>query len=366
FREIAKRFGQSETIVALMFDLAERLGMVVEHSQQVGRGRNLSWQYRYSIADEALDAFDDLPTVDQWRHIVTTWIDGRSHSANGPLMSFILRQVLADLVALAPHEAIAESDFVAWIERRHLIASNLDVARSIVHLRALDLIEPTGPIALTPLARALLTDPQAVATMLPDLDDRFVVQADHTVMAPPSLDPKIRTRLETIATLVSDGGMRVYRLDTARIAHTLAAHETADDLVAFLAETSSVPLPDAVSRLIIDTDRARGGLTVAAAATIVTASDVLGLAAALKVKAAKLTMVAPTVAVSDLSPARVATALRAKGLAPATAGVTISVDARPVSHLRKVVGPSGSKAAGFASLVLDAASVATMVKVMGQ
>jgi len=358
------RFGQDETSVALMFDLGERLSIIEEHSQMVGRGRAAAWQYRYAIADDALAAFDDLPTVDQWRHIVTAWIDGRSGSASGPLMSFILRQVLADLVALPTDQAIAESDFVAWIDRRHLIAASVDLTNVIGQLRTLDLIEPTGAIALTPLARALLTNPSAATTMLPDLDDRFIVQADHTVMAPPSLDPKIRTRLESIATLVSDGGMRVYRLDAARIAHTLAANETANDLVAFLAETSSVPLPDAVGRLIIDADRARGGLTVVSAATVVTATDVLGLAAALKIKAAKLTMVAPTVAISDLSPAKVATALRAKGLAPATAGATISVDTRPVGQLRRPTTQAAAALAATAAvaLVLDGVAVAALAE----
>jgi len=55
---------------------------------------------------------------------------------------------------------------------------------------------------------------------------------------------------------------------------------------------------------------------VRSAATIVTADDVIGLAAAVSVKAARLTLLAPTVAVSDLAPAKVTAALRAKGLAP--------------------------------------------------
>ena len=49
---------------------------------------------------------------------------------------------------------------------------------------------------------------------------------------------------------------------------------------------------------------------------MVTADDVLGLAAAVKVKAARLTLVAPTVAVSELSLDKVLAALRKAGLAP--------------------------------------------------
>lgn len=359
FREIAKRYGQSDVTIALMFELGDRLGLIEEHSELVGRGRSAGWQYRYAIASEPAIAFLDQDGFDQWLQIIMAWIDGPDDLNTGPLMTFLLRQVLADLVALAPDQAIAESDFGQWIELRHIVARHIDTSRWIAHLRALDLIEPVGPVALTPLARTLLTDPQSAAAMLPDLDDQFVVQADHTVMAPPTLDPMIRTRLESIATLVSDGGMRVYRLDVGRIAHALSADETGAGLVEFLTETSSVPLPDAVSRLILDAERQRGGLTITAAATVVTATDVLGLAAAVKVKAARLTMVAPTVAISDLTPAKVTAALRAKKLAPTVTGVTVALPSIKGAARAK---PTPRRARVGAPLILHRGAIESIVK----
>ncbi|HEY4331460.1 MAG TPA: helicase-associated domain-containing protein, partial [Ilumatobacteraceae bacterium] len=172
--------------------------------------------------------------------------------------------------------------------------------------------------------RVLLTDPSALDAMMPETAVEFVVQADHSVIAPPSLDPAIRGRLETLAVSTSVGSVAVYRLDSARIARALAGGENAAALIDFLAAHCSVPLPPAAAQLILDTERERGQLTVAAAATVVTASDVVGLAAAVKVKAAALTMLSPTVAISALSPAKVATALRARGLAPAITGTTVA------------------------------------------
>jgi hypothetical protein len=111
----------------------------------------------------------------------------------------------------------------------------------------------------------------------------------------------------------------VYRLDDVRIGQDLAAGETAEAICAFLAAHSTVPVAPAVTQFVRDVERRRGGLTVAATATVITADDTLGLAEAIKVKAARLTLIAPTVAVSDLPPAKVLAALRAKGLAPRSA-----------------------------------------------
>jgi hypothetical protein len=65
---------------------------------------------------------------------------------------------------------------------------------------------------------------------------------------------------------------------------------------------------------------------------------VLGLAAAVRVKAAALTLIAPTVAISSLTSARVTAALRAKGLAPTVTGSTAATGtSKPLQ--RHVVKP---------------------------
>jgi hypothetical protein len=75
--------------------------------------------------------------------------------------------------------------------------------------------------------------------------------------------------------------------------------------------------------MLADVERQRSGLAAVSATTVVTADDVLGLAAAVKVKAARLTLIAPTVAISDLPLAKVLGALRAKGLAPSNANRSV-------------------------------------------
>ena len=166
------------------------------------------------------------------------------------------------------------------------------------------------------LARTVLTDPVSLHALLPEQDLTFVVQADFSVVAPPALDPAVRGRLDRLCTAESKGAVSVLRLDRTRIAAEMAAGETAQSLLDFLTEHSSVPIANVVAQMLVDVERQRGGLTARSAATVVTADDVLGLAAAVKVKAARLTLVAPTVAVSELPLDKVLAALRKAGLAP--------------------------------------------------
>ena len=94
---------------------------------------------------------------------------------------------------------------------------------------------------------------------------------------------------------------------------------------------------------------------MSSAATVVTAADVLALAGAVKVKAAALTLIAPTVAVSNLAPAKVAAALRAKGLAPTVNGVSMAIDDKTQTFRRP--SPSAAKIKAGAALVRGEAAL---------
>jgi hypothetical protein len=112
-------------------------------------------------------------------------------------------------------------------------------------------------------------------------------------------------------------------------------------LLAFLTDHAAVPVAPVVAQLLTDVERQRSGLTARSAGTVVTADDVLGLAQAVRVRAARLTLVAPTVAVSDLPLDKVMAALRKAGLAPSAAdaptatGVTIA-RVQPAPRARNV------------------------------
>lgn len=357
-RDLARQLGHSEQQVSIVFGVGQLLGLIEEQVQSVGSGRTASVRYQYAISREADEAFSAQPLAEQWQQMVTAWLGGSSADSSTQFMTATIRQLLADLVDLEAGAAVPEAKFQAWVGQRHFGWRVCDATAVIEELRALALVPASGPVALTPLSRALLTEPQRVAEMLPDLDDSFVVQADHTVVAPPTLHPAVRSQLEAISVLTSDSSVRVHRLDPQRIAAALARNDTAESLLDWLALHSSVPLPDAVRQLILDTDRQRGGLQVSVASTVVTAGDVLGLASALKVKAAQLTMIAPTVAISPLPPTRVLTALRAKGLAPKVSEGVMSVGSK--TPIYRVPTPKPEKSTR--PLILSRSALLEMAK----
>jgi hypothetical protein len=318
-RDLAKRLALPPRTVEVLVGLARRLHLVDERTELVGRGRAASWNYTY-VASPTSAAWSERPVLDRWALIVDGWIHGRDlFDHRSVYVALNRRQIVADLLALPDGMGIAERAAGDWFGRKHVVAAHVDVDELLSDLRLLGLVPPTGAFGLTNLARAVLVDPTAAHHLLPDSVGHFVVQPDHSVVAPPNLDANVLARLERLAVLHSSGSAKVYRLDDTRIGLDLAAGETADAICAFLAEHSSVPVAPAVEQFVRDVERRRGGLTVGSASTVLTAHDTLGLAEAIKVKAARLTLIAPTVAVSDLPPAKVLAALRAKGLAPRAA-----------------------------------------------
>ena len=315
-RDLAKRLALPPRTVEVLVGLARRLHLVDERTELVGRGRAASWNYTY-VASPAAAAWAERPVLDRWALVIDGWMHARDLFDHRSVYTALnRRQVVADLLALPEGMGIVERTAVDWFGRKHVVAAHVDIAELLSDLRLLGLVPATGPFGLTNLARMLLVDPAAAHHLLPDSVEHFVVQPDHSVVAPPNLDANVLARLERLAVLHSSGSAKVYRLDETRIGLDLAAGETADAICAFLAEHSSVPVAPAVDQFVRDVERRRGGLTVSAATTVLTAHDTLGLAEAIKVKAARLTLIAPTVAVSDLPPAKVLAALRAKGLAP--------------------------------------------------
>jgi hypothetical protein len=318
-RDLAKRFGQSESATGLLLRLGVALRLIDEQSQFVGTGRNATWQYRYVTPELALAEWSATEPLTQWERLVSCWLDGRDEATNGQQVPHVRRLVVADLAALEPGIGVDRDRFADWCRDQHVLSSHAALDDLLAHLVVLDLVPATGAVALTTLARAFLDDPGAAAVLLPTPTTEFVVQADHTIVAPLTLVPVVRALLDRLCSVESTGSVTVYRLEADRIAQELAAGETAHRLLDLLADGSTVELPSTVVQLFHDAERRRGGLTVAAATTVVTADDVLGLAAAVKVKAARLTLIAPTVAISDLPRTKVMAALRAKGLAPAQA-----------------------------------------------
>ncbi|TPW13617.1 MAG: hypothetical protein FD127_1909, partial [Acidimicrobiaceae bacterium] len=282
-KDLAKRLGVGVARTTLLVDLAQGLGLIEEVSKWVRSGRTGSWQYSYRTQAAAAFEWNRVDAIGQWASLVAAWIEGRGATHDAAPSPTHRRQAVADLIALPPGVGITAHAFADWFCQHHVGARHDAAGTLHDELAALDLIPTTGTAGLTALARELITDPASAAALLPDVVSTFVVQADLTIVAPPALASELRSRLDRLCTVESDSSVVVFRLDPTRIATELAG---------------------------------RAGLTIAAAATVVTADDVLGLAEAVKVKAARLTLLAPTVAVSELPLPKVLAALRAKGLAP--------------------------------------------------
>lgn len=316
-RDLAKRLGRPDAATGVLIHLSCGLGLLEQVSELIGKGRSTDWTTTYEVDPKEVVRWSARGAADQWASLVAAWLDGADLSPDQFVVgSVVRRQLLADLAALEPRHGIARDHLSAWFAQIHHLGAGVDVAELSAQLAALDLIPPSGPVGLTPLARTLLSDAGALPALLPRQDTTFVVQADLTIVAPPALDPAVRSRLDRVCTVESSGSVTVLRLDRGRIAGEFAIGDTADELLTFLTAHSSVPVAPVVAQVLRDVERARGGLRARSAATVITADDVLGLAAAVKVRSAQLTLIAPTVAVSDLPLAKVMAALRAKGLAP--------------------------------------------------
>jgi hypothetical protein len=316
-RDLAKRMDLPAERLEPLVHLALGLGLLTHTSEFIGRGRSGSWVHRYELNRERAEEWTGTSIADQWIHLVDGWLDGLdAPGEHRALESVVRRQLLADLLALPDGHGIPADRFLEWCRDRHGLARRLDLARVPDQLVVLGLGPADGPVGLGALARAVVTEPGSLHELLPTHVDTFVVQADLSVIAPPELDPAVRARLDRLCATESTGTVAVLRLDRTRIAAELAAGDTAQAMLDFLVEHSSVPVAPVVAQLLADVERQRGGLTARAAASVVTADDVLGLAQAVKVRAARLTLVAPTVAVSELPLDKVVAALRRAGLAP--------------------------------------------------
>jgi Helicase conserved C-terminal domain len=231
-----------------------------------------------------------------------------------PLARAALIKTLADL---PEGEGLAVDDLTARLvfDNVGLMAPAI-VNQLVNEARVLGLVPGDGPVGLTPSGRMLLAGIQALETMTGGGPRQFTVQPDHTIIAPPDLDAEVIADLERFTSLESEAGALIYRITTEDTVRALDSGWTADEILEFLAQGSSVPVAQNVARTITDAADRHGRITVGSSATWVACDDSVLLANAVAVKSAKLVAVNPTLAVSELPPEKVLAALRARGLAP--------------------------------------------------
>jgi hypothetical protein len=174
----------------------------------------------------------------------------------------------------------------------------------------------------------------AMAKVLPEPIDHFLLQADLTVVVPGPLERDLAERLAAVATVESAGAAMVYRISEASIRRALDSGKTAGELHAFFNRHSKTSVPQGLTYLIDDVARRHGQLRVGMAASFVRCEDPALLAHALAATPSEhleLRLLAPTVAVSQAPIGEVLAALRTAGFAPAaedSSGLIVDIRTR--------------------------------------
>ncbi|MFF7232110.1 helicase-associated domain-containing protein [Streptomyces sioyaensis] len=178
---------------------------------------------------------------------------------------------------------------------------------------------------LTPLGRALLTDPQSLdeplAALLPPLLEQAHFQADLTAVVPGRPSAALTGLLASAADRESEGHAVTWRFTPHSVRRALDSGHTAATLVEDLTRASATnTLPQPLGYLIQDAARAHGRMRVLPAACCIRSDDealLKELAAHRALRALGLREIAPTVLVSGRPPTATLDALRAAGYAPA-------------------------------------------------
>ncbi|MEX2973426.1 helicase-associated domain-containing protein [Streptomyces sp. C184] len=178
---------------------------------------------------------------------------------------------------------------------------------------------------LTPLGRALLTDPQyldePLAALLPPPLEQAHFQADLTAVVPGRPSAALTGLLASAADRESEGHAVTWRFTPHSVRRALDSGHTAATLLEDLTRASVTnTLPQPLDYLIQDAARAHGRMRVLPAACCIRSDDealLKELAAHRALRALGLREIAPTVLVSGRPPAATLDALRAAGYAPA-------------------------------------------------
>ncbi len=316
-RSLAKSLGSSVQAIELLGRLAMGIGLIRARTVSTsGRGRNRTVDEVWNPDEELSAEWNRLTPSQQWLRLLSEWCRPRSDFSEPQVVNRHL--VLWELANLEPGTGWTNPDhFAEWFADHYAPQGDkAEAIEAIDDLRLLGVVASSGPVGLTELGDAALRDPVAAAAIEVGGSTQAIVQADHTVIAPPDLRADVAAWLASIAVLESDAGAYIYRLDPHLLTLAVQAGKTPESILEFLTELSSVPLASNIEWLVRDAAQRAGRIRLIAAPTVVVVSDPVDLATACSVKAAKLRAISDTVAVSELAHTKVQAALERKGLVP--------------------------------------------------
>jgi hypothetical protein len=352
-RRTAANLEVDESVAARVVELAFVAGLVADDGEL-----DPHW-----APTPEFDAWADLGTGTRWSGLVSAWLattrtpglvgtrDERDASrpalggdldrASAPqVRRWVLAQLAgvgtdADPRAADPESLLALLDWTAPRRagrmRAQLVGWALDEAAWL---------GVTGAGALAPHGRLLLDDPGVAAAALdaalPPPVDHVLLQADLTAVAPGPLTPELDRELTLAAEVESRGGATVFRFTPESVRRALDAGRTGDDLLGWLARSSSTPVPQPLAYLVQDTARRYGRIRIGTAQCYVRADDESALSELLadrRTAGLRLRRLAPTVLAAQAPPETVLSVLRSMGLAPAAESADGDVVVRdPQAH----------------------------------
>jgi Helicase conserved C-terminal domain len=340
-RRTAQELDVDEVVAARVVELAYAAGLVADDGEADPR-----W-----APTPAFDAWHDEGTGDRWAALARAWLgttrspglvgtrDERDNpraalggdldrAAAPEVRRWVLQQLAAAGTDTQPRAPDPESvlALLEWTAPRR--ASR---ARAQLLGWALDeaaWLGVTGAGALAPHGRLLLEDPgdaadpigDALDAALPPPVEHVLLQADLTAVAPGPLVPELDRELTLAADVESRGGATVFRFTPESVRRALDAGRTGEDLLGWLARSSSTPVPQPLAYLVQDTARRYGRIRIGTARCYVRADDEGALAELLadrRTAALGLRRLAPTVLAAQAPPETVLSVLRSMGLAPA-------------------------------------------------
>lgn len=283
------------------------------------------------------DAFLASPPAEQWDLLVRTWWHSpRPWSGTPHDRALALKPDAADSHQLAIRHQLLESltlwpaslptaeprDAAALAHWNYPLISALTGGDAFTDtLQVADTLGLLQSTTLTSVGRSLFTNDltETIASHIPPETTSILVQDDYTVLVQGFLSPSNTETLRSLARVESPGMATLYRITENSIRHALDTGLTATDIQAFLQDLSVNEVPQALRYLIDDAARRHGALRVAPALSIVHSDDpalLRTVIAAPTVHHCGLRALAPTVAVADVTPRELHSALQQAGFSP--------------------------------------------------
>lgn len=371
-RRLAVRLDVPEGDAAFLVELCRAAGLLADDGEA-----DPSW-----VPTPAYDGWAALGAGQRWALLAQAWLAtsrvsalvGTRDERGGPRTALsdgldrtaapdVRAAVLGELAALAPGTTATVAsltDRIAWrLPRRSATSGGRLVAWAAAEAAQLGV---TAIGALTSAGRALLGEGEslpdgdpaqdrarrdaaasAVESVMAPPVTQVLLQADLTAVAPGPLVPELAETMALMADVDSRGGATVYRFSPDSLRRAMDAGRGAQDVLAFLAEHSATPVPQALEYLVADAARRHGRVRVGVAGAYLRSDDAPSLAEVLadpRAAPLRLRSLAPTVAAAQADPAQVIAVLRSMGLAPAIEGDDSELLLHAPEHRRAPAQPA--------------------------